>query len=73
MKPKDFLNNYYADLKYQFKQNGIESVNYNSAGTPCFETEAECVAYMKNLLDLIEEQDWFTSGETSWEEYWEQP
>tara|TARA_R100000541_G_scaffold2842_1_gene9346 strand:- start:431 stop:619 length:189 start_codon:yes stop_codon:yes gene_type:complete len=54
MKPKDFLNNYYADLEYQFKQNGIESVNYNSAGTPCFETEAECVEYMKDLKTLID-------------------
>jgi len=53
MKPKDFLNNYYADLEYQFKQNGIESVNYNSAGTPCFETEPEYVEYMKDLKTLI--------------------
>ena len=60
MKPTDFLNNYYADLEYQFKQNGIESVNYNSAGTPCFETEAECVEYMwslKNAIDLLMQKE----------------
>lgn len=60
MKPTDFLNNYYADLKYQFKQNGIESVNYNSAGTPCFETEPEYVAYMESLkatIDLLMQKE----------------
>ena len=30
---------------------------------------------MKKDLEFEEwlEDDWFTSGETSWEEYWEQP
>ena len=49
-----FLENYYRDLEYQFKQNGIESVNYNSCGTPEFQTEAEYVAYMKDLKSLID-------------------
>ena len=60
MKPKDFLSNYYADLEYQFKQNGIESVNYNTSGTPEFQTEAEYVAYMKDLkstIDLLAEKE----------------
>lgn len=62
MKPKDFLSNYYADLEYQFKQNGIESVNYNTSGTPEFQTEAECVEYMKDLKSLI---DYFKYREQS--------
>tara|TARA_R110000737_G_scaffold148839_1_gene178296 strand:- start:1 stop:183 length:183 start_codon:yes stop_codon:yes gene_type:complete len=55
-----FLKNYYRDLEYQFKQNGIESVNYNSCGTPEFQTEAEYVAYMKDLkstIDLLAEKE----------------
>lgn len=50
----NFLENYYEDLEYQYKQNGIDYVNYNSCGTPEFNTDEECVAYMKDLKDTID-------------------
>jgi len=60
MKPTDFLNNYYADLKYQFDMGGIEYVNYNSCGTDEFHDELECIAYMwslKNAIDLLMQKE----------------
>ena len=51
---KNFLENYYDDLKYQFDMGGIEYVNYNSCGTDEFNDELECVAYMKDLKDTID-------------------
>lgn len=55
MKPYDYLTSYYDDLEYQFNQSGIDYVNYNSAGTPEFQTDEECAAYLKALKSTIDD------------------
>ena len=61
MTPTDYLTSYYEDLEYQFKNGGMDYVNYNSAGTEYFETDAECAAYLKALKTVIDD----TSKETT--------
>lgn len=53
MKPQEFIANYHGDLKYQFDQDGLEYVNYNSCATPYFETETEFKRYMSQLEATI--------------------
>ena len=53
MTPQYFLENYHADLKYQFERSGIDYVNCNSCETPCFETDAEFELYMSQLETAI--------------------
>ena len=49
-----FLENYRADLKYQFgTSNGVSYVNYNSCETPYFETVAEFEQYISQLETTI--------------------
>tara|TARA_R100000935_G_scaffold1479_1_gene4767 strand:+ start:315 stop:512 length:198 start_codon:yes stop_codon:yes gene_type:complete len=48
-----FLESYRADLKYQYDQDGLDYVNYNSCETPCFETDAEFELYLSELEATI--------------------
>jgi len=48
-----FLESYRADLKYQYDQDGLDYVNYNSCETPCFETDAEFKLYLSELEATI--------------------
>ena len=48
-----YLKAYYADLGYQFTQDGYEYMNSASAGTPCFETDEEAEKYLTDLADFI--------------------
>ena len=49
----EFITNYHGDLKYQFDQDGLEYVNYNSCATPYFETETEFKLYALQLETAI--------------------
>ena len=53
-KVESFLTAYVADLNYHFNYGGIESLNPFTAGTPCFETEAEAEQYLADLNTTIE-------------------
>ena len=48
-----FLESYRADLKYQYDQDGLDYVNYNSCETPVFETDVEFELYMSQLETTI--------------------
>lgn len=49
-----FLENYHADLRYQFgTSNGLSYVNFNSCETPYFETDAEFELYVSQLETTI--------------------
>ena len=53
MNALEFITNHHGDLKYQFDQDGLEYVNYNSCATPYFETETEFKRYMSQLETAI--------------------
>ena len=48
-----FLKNYYGDVSYQYAQDGLDYVNYNSSGTPHFKTDAEFELYRSRLRTTI--------------------
>ena len=48
-----FLKNHLGDVKYQYAQDGVDYVNYNSCDTPYFETDAEFEQYMSQLKATI--------------------
>ena len=48
-----FLKNYYGDVSYQYAQDGLDYVNYNSSGTPHFKTDAEFELYRSQLRTTI--------------------
>ena len=52
-KVSEFLRYYEADLTYNHKQDGINSLNYFTCGTPCFETEEEAEKYLADLSTTI--------------------
>ena len=49
----EFITNYHGDLKYQYGQDGLEYVNYNSCDTPYFKTDTEFKRYMSQLETSI--------------------
>ena len=50
---RGFLENYHTDLKYQYDQDGLDNVNYNSCATPVFETDVEFGLYISQLETTI--------------------
>ena len=52
-----YLKAYYADLEYQFKQDGFEYMNSVSCGTPEHETDEEAKKYLADLADFITKEE----------------
>ena len=53
----DYLKAYLADLRYQFKQDGVEYMNSVSCGTPEHETDEEAKKYLADLADFITKEE----------------
>jgi len=52
-KTEEFLRNYQSDLTYNHKQEGVDSLNNVTCGTPEFETEEEAQKYLADLSTTI--------------------
>lgn len=52
-----YLKAYYADLEYQFKQDGFEYMNSASCGTPAHETDERAEKYLADLADFITKEE----------------
>lgn len=55
------LRNYRQDLRHQDFAGGRENINYNSGGTPEFQTDEELSDYMGQLDSRIAEVERFTN------------
>jgi hypothetical protein len=53
-KVSEFLRYYEADLTYNRQQDGINSLNYVTCGTPYFDTEKEAEKYLADLSTTIQ-------------------
>jgi hypothetical protein len=56
-KTLDYLKAYYADLEYQFKQDGVEYMNQASCGTPEHLTDEGAKKYLADLADFIAKEE----------------
>ena len=52
-----YLKAYYADLEYQFKQDGFEYMNSVSSGTQEHLTDEEAKKYLADLADFIAKEE----------------
>ena len=52
-----YLKAYYADLEYQFKQDGVEYMNQASCGTQYHETHEDAQKYLADLADFITKEE----------------
>lgn len=52
-KVTEFLRYYEADLTFNYQNNGIETLNCVTCGTPEFDTGAEAEKYMADLSTTI--------------------
>jgi hypothetical protein len=53
-KATEFLRYYEADLTYNYRQEGVDTLNYSTCGTPYFDTEKEAEQYLADLSTTIQ-------------------
>jgi|9_EtaG_2_1085328.scaffolds.fasta_scaffold02531_10 hypothetical protein len=58
-----FLRAYADDLRYTISQRSVDVVNFNTSGTPCFETLQDAKIYRQKLLNVIRELEKENSDE----------
>lgn len=51
------LRNYHEDLRYNGLHWDRENLNYNTSGTPEFETDADMNAYIDAIASLLAKQE----------------
>ena len=52
-KVTEFLRYYEADLTYNYRQEGVDTLNYSTCGTPEFETGEQAEKYIADLSTTI--------------------
>ena len=53
----NFLRAYADDLRYTISLGYVDAVNFNTSGTPCFETLQDAKLYRQKLLNVIREME----------------